>query len=1191
MSNSLLRGVTISGPPIYLTQLRKSKELSDYNAIPLPIYAPYHAPHLYSSKDIESLIDTTSSSQWSFPNRNLPVLSSALGGSFQAKNLRHSLQNALSDIFLRPLEWQSMISAVLSVVKPSKNVKATVVPLPSAAANSLCGALGSSGGVDVQVESSLFQPSHDLRSHADCSELAFATGQNKSRSRIAIVGMSGRFPSAGDVTEFWDILYKGLDVHKIVPSIRWSAETHVDTSEKRKNTSATPYGCWLDEAGLFDARFFGMSPREAVQVDPAQRLALMTAYEALEQGGIVPDSTPSTRRDRVGVSYGVTSNDWMETNSAQDIDTYFIPGGNRAFIPGRVNYYFKFSGPSYAVDTACSSSLAAIHVACNVLWRNEADTMIAGGTNILTNPDFTTGLDRGHFLSRTGNCKTFDDKADGYCRGEGVGTIILKRLEDALADNDPIQGVILNICTNHSAEAESITRPYLGAQKAIFDSVLDGLDPTSVSYIEMHGTGTQVGDATEMSSVLETFAPSSGPPRRQSLPLYIGSVKANVGHGEAAAGVTGLAKLLLMMQYNTIPPHCGIKSRINHRFPTDLSARGVRIANTPLPWVKPSKGPRRALLNNFSAAGGNTTLLLEDAPLQDLHSGSDPRSTHLIVISAKIFPSLQANARSLLSFILHNHAVPLSPSSISYTTTARRVHHSHRIAVIGSSLEEIATNVSHAIELEAGKTRAISGPEVIFAFTGQGSHYLGMGKELYDNISSFRADLGRYDQIARSQGFSSFIHIIADDEGDLATCSPMVTQLAITCLQIALVRLWASWGIVPRSVIGHSLGLYAALNAAGVLSEADTIYLVGTRVRQLQEKCRPETHMMLTVKATVSTVTHFLEGTGVEVACINGPDDTVLSGPREEIEAMYLGLASQGIKALRLNISYAFHSSQVDCVLEDFKSAAHGAIFRRPSIPVICPLAANVVCKHGIFGASYLANHFRKCVNMVGALEAASRDGFITKSTTFVEIGHNSTVSSMLQATLNAQHRILPSLRRNEKPWKTLADALSALYMAGADIDWKEYHRDFAKWQQVISMPHYNWDLKEYWIKYVHDWSLRKGDPLPINTYLGPSILSTTIHEIVREEVEKMTGTMVLQSDVSRSDLYPIMQGHKVNDIPLCTPVSSDFQTAWLHIESTSSYGQIVHIRRHSPVHWGISPREIPTWYGGKSNRGLWYDD
>ncbi|KAI1258383.1 thiolase-like protein [Xylariaceae sp. FL1019] len=222
--------------------------------------------------------------------------------------------------------------------------------------------------------------------------------------------MSGRFPGAENNEAFWDLLYQGLDVHKPVPDFHWSAETHVDPTESRKNTSATALGCWLDNPGGFDPRFFNISLREAPQIDPAQRLALMTAYEAIEQAGIVPDATPSTRRDRVGVFYGVTSTDWMETNSAQNVDTYFIPGGNQAFIPGRINYFFKFR--AYAVNTACSSSLAGIHLACNSLWRGDIDTAIAGGTNVLTNPDMAAGLDKGHFLSRTGNCKTFDDSAD-----------------------------------------------------------------------------------------------------------------------------------------------------------------------------------------------------------------------------------------------------------------------------------------------------------------------------------------------------------------------------------------------------------------------------------------------------------------------------------------------------------------------------------------------------------------------------------------------------------------------------------------------------------------------------------------------------------------------------------------------------------------------------------------------------------
>ncbi len=300
-----------------------------------------------------------------------------------------------------------------------------------------------------------------------------------------------------------------------------------------------------------------MSPREAAQTDPMQRLMLSTAYEAMEMAGIVPGRTPSTKTDRIGTFYGQTSDDWREVNAAQDIDTYFISGGVRAFGPGRINYHFKFSGPSFIIDTACSSSLAAIHLACTSLQAGQCDTAFAGGANVLTNPDIFSGLSRGHFLSKTGSCKTFDNDADGYCRGDGVATVILKRVDDALTDRDPILGVIRGTATNHSAEAISITHPHVGAQESLFSKVLQdsGVDAHEISYVEMHGTGTQAGDGVEMESVSNVFAPRSRQ-RGTDEPLYLGAIKANIGHGESVAGVSSLIKLLLMLQKNVIPPHC-----------------------------------------------------------------------------------------------------------------------------------------------------------------------------------------------------------------------------------------------------------------------------------------------------------------------------------------------------------------------------------------------------------------------------------------------------------------------------------------------------------------------------------------------------------------------------------------------------------------------------------------------------------
>ena len=961
---------------------------------------------------------------------------------------------------------------------------------------------------------------------------------NSSRPEIAIVGMSGRFLSADDLEQFWDLLYQGLDVHERVPNLRWDEKTHVDVSGEGKNTSATPYGCWLKQPDLFDARFFGMSPREALQVDPAQRLALLTAYEALEQAGIVTDRTTSTQRDRIGVCYGVTSNDWMETNSAQNIDAYFIPGGNRAFIPGRINYHFKLSGPSYSIDTACSSSLTAIQLACNILWQGDAGTMIAGGTNILTNPDMTSGLDKGHFLTRKGNCRTFDETADGYCRVEGVATVVMKRLDDAIADNDPILGVILETCTNHSAESASITRPYCGAQQSLFHKALGTMSPSVVDYIEMHGTGTQVGDATEMDSVLKVFAPSTGSHRRpRDRPVYLGSVKPNVGHGGAVAGVTSLIKVLLMMQHRVLPPHCGIKTAINSKFPSDLSSRGINIVKQPSEWNRSPETPRTAMINSFSAAGGNTVLLLQEFPEGISTDNEDPRKYHSICISAKSRTALEANTHNIIQFIRQQSRKGLDLSSLSYTSTVRRVHHGYRICANGSTGEEIALGLSRSLDLSSKGQSLELATEVILAFSGQGSQYFGMGKDLYEHLSSFRADIRRYNGIALSQGFCSILPVMLEDQKVSSHCPPGAFQLAMTCLQLALVRLWLSWGIEPRAVVGHSIGHYAALNAAGVLSEAEVIFLVGLRGQILAERFVSPRHCMAAVNISPLAIRPFLDSRDIEISCINGPNSIVLGGEQSQMKILQSTLASEGIIVTPLNTSCAFHTSQMDSVLKDFALATGGVTFRPASIPIICPLNGGMLDNEKVLGPSHTADHLRKPVKFFEAMTAARDSGHITPSTIFLEIGPGSAICRMIKLCLGDATTTFPSLGRMSNSWKHITSAVSMLYRAGANINWAKYHAEFTHAQRVLRLPSYSWDLESYWIQYRNDWSLRKGDPLAESQGGRPSILSTTIHGLIDEKVNDGDLSVTVQSDLSHSALDSIVQGHKVGGLPLCTPV------------------------------------------------------
>ena len=603
-----------------------------------------------------------------------------------------------------------------------------------------------------------------------------------------------------------------------------------------------------------------------------------------------------------------------------------------------------------------------------------------------------------------------------------------------------------------------------------------------------------------------------------------------------------------MMENNMIPPHCGIKTKINHIFPTNLQERRVFIADKPTLWERPLKGARKVFINNFSAAGGNTALLLEDAPIWNHDERHQSRSTHVVAVSAKSASSIQRNLAALISFL--DKIQPEEISRLSWTTTARRIHHQHRVMVHGSDLQTIKTNLRRALEAKEGAKRPASAPRVVFAFTGQGSAYSGMGKELFEAYSSFRSDIERLNMMATSLGFPSFVPFLASSGGESSQLLPIVSQLAIVCLEMALARLWISWGIQPQSVVGHSLGEYAALNVAGVLSDSDAIYLVGKRAQLLQDHCLPGSHSMLAVKTSLkpdsNAIKKILTGKKYEIACINSPEEFVIGGSSDEIRIAHQRLADSNIKATVLDIPYAFHSAQVEPILSDFEGAAQGVSIHTPTIPVLNPLNASVVYEEGCFSPCYFSQHCRKTVDLVGALSAAQASGLITDRTVFLEIGPHPIVSGMIR-TMLPQAITLPTVKRKNDLWQVISQTLSTLYVAGVDIQWREYHRDFKSSQRVLRLPSYSWDLKEYWMQYVHDWSLRKGDPpllhsLPTQEVPRmepelPRLGSTTIHEVIEETVNDRGGLLVIQSDISRSDLNPLVQGHKVNGVPLCTPV------------------------------------------------------
>lgn len=1118
-------GLTISGPPTFLSRFIEDSLSKEHKPTRVPIHGPYHASHLYDDRDIDRILESWPTEQFVTYVPQIPVLSSEMGEEFQAESLEQLLKFSLQEILQRQLCWDKVIESCQSTLESATTC--TLFPISSTATQSLFNSLKKAGVSNLEVDSTIGDIQKD-------SEGDNRTGR-ADQSKIAIIGLSGRFPESPDTEAFWDLLKKGLDVHREVPPERWDVKAHVDMDGKTRNTSQVQYGCWYNDAGMFDPRFFNMSPREALQADPAQRLALLTAYEALEMAGFIPDSTPSTQKNRVGVFYGMTSDDYREINSGQDIDTYFIPGGNRAFTPGRINYYFKFSGPSVSVDTACSSSLAAIHVACNSLWRNECDSAVAGGVNILTNPDNHAGLDRGHFLSRTGNCTTFDDGADGYCRADGIGSIVIKRLEDAQADNDPIYGIIGGAYTNHSAEAVSITRPHVGAQSFIFDKLLNesNSDPKEISYIEMHGTGTQAGDAVEMQSVLDVFAPDYRRGPTQS--LHLGSAKSNVGHGESASGVTALIKVLMMMRKNMIPPHCGIKTKINHNFPTDFPQRNVHIASEPTPWNRPNGGKRKTFVNNFSAAGGNTALMVEDGPL-DEENVVDSRSAHLVLVSARSQSSLKNNISALVQYIDTNKNSFSSNdasllANLSYTTTARRIHHPFRVAVTGSTLDEVRSGLAPIVNRDSISPAPVNAPGIGFVFTGQGAQYAGMGRELFESCSQFRTHIEHLNCIGQSQGFPSILSLV-DGSVPIEEHSPVVTQLGTTCVQMALTKYWMSLGVSPAFVIGHSLGEFAALNASGVLTTSDTIYLAGRRAQLLTEQIKVGTHAMLAVKSSVAQVKQFLDE-ATEVACINAPSETVISGASEKIDELAQTLTNEGFKATKLNVPFAFHSAQVEPILDSLAEIGKGVNFNTPSIPFVSALLGEVINETNseLLGPNYLTRHCRETVNFLGALEATRHSNLINDKTIWVEIGSHPVCSGMVKATFGPQATTVASLRRQEDTWKVLSTSISALYMAGIELRWKEYHQDFTAGHKVLPLPSYKWDLKNYWIPYTNNFCLLKGAPAAPVAEAAPVavFLSSAAQRVLETSGDNSSASIVIENDIADPELNRVIAGHKVN--------------------------------------------------------------
>lgn len=714
--------------------------------------------------------------------------------------------------------------------------------------------------------------------------------------------------------------------------------------------------------------------------------------------------------------------------------------------------------------------------------------------------------------------------------------MVLKRLEDAQADNDDILAVVLSAATSHSAEAVSITHPHDEAQAMLYNQIVRraGIDPLDVGYVEMHGTGTQAGDPTEMRSVTSVFAPQRNHGLRR-VPLFVSSVKANTGHGEAAAGIMSFIKTMLVFQKGTIPPHIGIKTGLNPAMP-DLGKLGVIIPYEASSWSPASTKKRLAVVNNFGAAGGNTAMILEEAA-QRPRLCEDPREAHAITVSAKTAQSLCLNIRRLVDYIEASQDLTLA--DVAYTLSARKRHFEYRKSVVVTSLADAVKQLRPHIDTALAQTPiSVKKPPVAFAFSGQGTFYVGIAAQLYRDSPFFRSQLDQFDSLTRRQGFPSFLSAI-DPSTERETLPIAAIHLAIVCVEIALARLYTTFGIKPCAVIGHSLGEYAALAVAGVLSDSDTVYLVGTRANILEANCTSHTHGMVSIRASVDDIAREANGLPFEVACINSPKETVIGGPVEMLDRLSVQLSKAGYRTAHLDVPHAYHTSQMDNVVDDLIRRTQGIIYNTPNIPIISPRDSNVIEAGTKIDSSYLPTALRNTVNFAAALSAASVAEVVTRSTVWVELGHHPVCSGFVSRTLPETRLACSSLHRDTNNWTSLAKMLSSLYEAGLNIDWNEYHRSFESALRLVRLPTYAWNNKNYWIQYRGDWNLTKGQvssepALPVVS----GYRTSSIHRLYSENYDSSTAQVLGESDMADPTLKDVIEGHAMNGYGVASSVS-----------------------------------------------------
>ena len=912
-----------------------------------------------------------------------------------------------------------------------------------------------------------------LAQPAEAPKAATAPARPARAEPIAIIGIGCRFPGADGAQAFWQMLRDGVDAIREVPVERFNVNDYYSSDPVAPGKMVTRWGGFIAEVDKFDAHFFGISPREAARMDPQQRLLLEVAAEALEDAGQPREGLAGSA---AGVFIGVSNNDYgrLQLGDFKRIDAYAGTGNALSIAANRISYVFDLRGPSLAIDTACSSSLVAVHAACNSLLRGESVLALAGGVNLILSPAITINFSKAGAMAPDGRCKSFDARANGYVRSEGAGVVVLKPLGRALADGDPIYAVICGSAVNQDGRSNGLMAPNPRAQEAVLREAYRcaGVSPGDVQYVEAHGTGTLLGDPIEAAALGAVL----GAGRDARRPCALGSVKTNIGHLEAAAGIAGLIKVALALKAREIPPSLNFVEP-NPHIPFDQLP--LRVQTTLAPWPA-GAAPALAGVSSFGFGGTNAHVVLQEAPTPRPDPGvasrgedswaeiRGPAGVCLLPLSARCPEALRELAEAFASFLRQADSAA-ALDDICYSASVRRSHHEFRLAVTGRSPAELAENLEAFLREEVrvglahGRKLSDRRKKLVFVFPWQGGQWFGMARELLEREAAFREALERCDRALRPYRDWSLIAELTVTDATVSRLDELeVLQPALFALQVALAAQWRAWGIEPDAVVGHSMGEVAAAHVAGALSLDDATRIICSRSRLAGQTAGRGA--MAAVELSLAEARRVLTGytDRVSIAASNSFASTVLSGAPDALGEVLEKLRQRDVFCRPLKVDFAAHSAQMDPLRDDLLRALDGLDPQPPAVPIYSTVTGAIAAGGAPeFDTRYWARNLREPVLFSTAIDRLLGDGHDI----FLEIGPHPILLSSIQQQINRSGQtaaVLPSMRREEDQRAVMLASFGALYSLGREIDWR---RLYPAARRPVSLPAYPWQRERYWLE------------------------------------------------------------------------------------------------------------------------------